>query len=59
MMQLASFFLGAAFGISMLSFIEVLILIRNTQQVTAQSIRHMVFDLVTALIVLALVIQLQ
>jgi hypothetical protein len=59
MMQLASFFLGAAFGISMLSFIEILVLIRNTQQVTAQSVRHIVFDLLTASIVLALVIQLQ
>lgn len=57
-MDVTSFLLGAAFGISMLSFLESIATGIRTQQVTAKYLGHMVFDLLAAGVALTLVIKL-
>lgn len=54
-MLIAVFFLGAAFGISAMSFIEMLTIARKTGGFTTRMLRDMFFDVIVILLTLHLI----
>lgn len=54
-MLIAVFFLGAAFGISAISFVEALFIVRKTGKVTTRLLCDMFFDILVMFFILHLI----